>query len=170
MTIQCVACIVSALFMMCLPDGAQPPKRGAPCQAGEPHPLAIIIDHSPPNYAGVGPWIHITFKNVSDHTLKIRKDNPEVLYLADIVDSAGRKVALTEVGRSFYSPPTPTSVFVSSGEITADVDLAPGQDLQSIWGVDAYYDMSKPGKYRVTVSRTFENQTICSNTIELHVE
>ena len=69
----------------------------------------------------------------SDRTLKVRKDNPEVLYLAHIVDFAGRKVALTELGKRFHSPPTPTTVFVSSGEVTADDDLAPGQDLQSIW-------------------------------------
>ncbi len=132
--------------------------------------MAILIDHSPPNYAGAGPWIHIAFKNVSDQTLKVRKGNPETLYLADILDSTGRKVALTEVGRNFHAPPTPTTVFASSGLGTVDVDLAPGQDLQSIWGIDGYYDMSKPGKDRVTVSRTFANQTICSNTIELRVE
>ncbi len=160
----------AAALAAMLPAFGQPPKPGVPCQPGEPHPMAILIDHSPPSYAGAGPWIHISFKNVSDRTLKVRKGNPESLYLADILDSTGRKVAFTEVGRYFHAPPTPTTVYKSFGEVTADVDLAPGQDLQSIWGVDAYYDMSKPGKYRVTVSRTFEGQTICSNTIELRVE
>ena len=160
----------AAALAAMLPAFGQPPKPGVPRQPGEPHPTAILIDHSPPSYAGVGPWIHITFKNVSDQTLRVRKGNPEVLYLAAVSDSAGRKVALNEFGGRFFAPPTPTTVFVSSGLVTGDVDLAPGQDLQSIWRVDTYYDMSKPGKYRVTVSRTFEGLTICSNTIELRVE
>ena len=127
MTIQSVACIVSALSMMCLPAGAQPPKPGPPCQPGEPYPMAIIIDHTLPNSVGVGPRIHITFKNVSESTLKVRKNNPEVLHLAAVADSAGRKMPLTEFGRRLSAPSTPTTVFVSSGEVTADVDLAPGK-------------------------------------------
>ena len=36
----------TALSVICLPVLAQPPKPGAPCQPGEPHPMAILIDHA----------------------------------------------------------------------------------------------------------------------------
>ena len=160
-----------ALSVLCWPARSQPPKRGPPCKLGEPHPVAIVIDHPPPAEVEFpGGRIHIVFKNVSDRTITVLRGNPEALYLADVVDSAGRKVPLTEAGKGLYAPPTPTTVYASSGLALEDVDLAPGQESQVAWSIASYFDISKPAKYRITVSRTFLGQSICSNTIELRVE
>ena len=153
-----------ALSVMCFPARSQAPKPGPPCKLGEPHPLAIVIDHAPAEVEYPGGQIHIVFKNVSDHTITVLRANPEVLYLADVVDSAGRKVPLTEAGRGLYAPPTSTSVYASSGLGITYVDLAPGQESQISWSIASYFDISKPDKYRVTVSRTFLGKSICSNT------
>lgn len=164
--------IAATLSLLCV--AAIIPR--APCQeahqSGVRRPWTILIDSRPPADPGLsrsGVWIHIVVMNTSNRTLSIEKANPEDDFLASIIDSAGRKVGLTEGGKHRYAAATPNSVLIGGGAATMTVRLAPGKDVQYDWRLDWLFDLSRPGKYRVFVSRVLEGHTIRSNTIELSV-
>ena len=118
------------------------------CQQSNNPPFKIAITtESPTVVAGSDVWIKVSLTNTSDHDV-----NEGAMYITEInLDSTFRFEVRDERGklvpkRTYPHPELRTGYPVNRS-------ISPGQTFTQEQRVSALYDMRKPGKYTIQVSR-----------------
>ncbi len=145
-------------------------KMDLTCRVNEASPLAVLIEPAskPAIQADRGVTIHIIVRNVSDDDQTLEKTTAYFLFWPQITDSRGRKVEMTQKYMDLFHP-SPPGVLVGSGVL---VSLQPRAAIEDDWKISDYLDLSRPGRYTLTLVRHFyqQNVNVCSNTMNLLVK
>jgi hypothetical protein len=119
--------------------------------------------------------LEIVLKNTSIHEFSIAtsnlKDRAESHYLIDVRDSKGRPVPDTEYAHTVWNLNSkPTTLFVFSEIVDT---LKPGETMTDVAVITKLYDLTRPGKYTIRVSRKIWKElgkgTVKSNPITITV-
>jgi hypothetical protein len=159
-----------------------PPSAPATGQAPASAPFSLDIGRSYTVRAGLGADVLVVTKNVSAHSIVLRRQAHErdtgmlgSLFRVDVQDSQGNPPPDAELGQSANhlaeAPPDPASMALARAAGTV-VSLRPGQDWRNTIRVSDLYDLSKPGQYTIQVRR-WDDETktwVRSNTITATVE
>lgn len=86
-------------------------------------------------------------RNVGTESVEMAGDDPLLVFNVRIEDPDGRSVPMTHFGRRRFE-----DALGSGGTIV--YALAPGQQRRTTIHLDGMYDLSRPGRYRLTVSRS----------------
>ena len=130
----------------------------APSTAEEPG-LAITITGTSSVRAGSKVIVSVTATNRSDHNIPFRVEPADYRYEVTVYDAQNNMAMETERGRKVKG---------ASGRMShlgASSWLNPGESTKDELAASDLYDMSRPGKYRIQVSRKGAK----SNTITINV-
>jgi hypothetical protein len=111
--------------------------------------------------------LRIHLRNISPRAQMAEARDPQYQFAARIMDPLGKSVALTKKGQELYSPPKDNQVlFESSG---GSHELKPQEEMTFIWRVSDWFDVSKPGTYRVALKEEFGDPmvVVCSKPISI---
>lgn len=112
--------------------------------------------------------LHLTLKNMTQDYLPLAHTIPHGEYKLDITIQEGKNPPLTKFGQSLQQKE-------AAGNSGSGLVLAPGQEQQEVVRVDQMYDLSVPGAYFITASRTIGKPDhkswgeVVSNTVTLIV-
>jgi len=129
---------------------------GMPTAPKQQAPFSIAIS-SPQQSIGTGAEVRleITLKNTSNREIYISKSNgrsqAEFSFVVDAHDDTGKPAPDTEYGRRVMRRETKKRTVLFWSEIF--LTLKPGEILQDEAIVSKLYDLSRPGKYLIRVSR-----------------
>jgi hypothetical protein len=122
----------------------------------------VIAGAQEPVKVGSEVKVEIVLKNTSDHELTIGKTNAvsqaEFHYLVEVRDDQGRSAPDTEYGRRVFGRETKKRTILYWGE--AYFTLKPNQTLEDEAVASKLYDMSRPGKYLIQVSRVVPKELV----------
>jgi hypothetical protein len=121
--------------------------------------LAITITGSTSVKAGSKVIVSITPTNRSDHKIHFRVEPMDYRYEVTVYDAQNKMAMETERGRKVKGASAKMSYLGGS------FWLDPGESRKDELAVSDLYDMSRPGKYRIQVSRKGAK----SNTITINV-
>ena len=121
--------------------------------------LAITITGSVSVKAGSKVIVSVTATNHSDHNIPFRVEPADYRYEVTVYDAQNNMAMETERGRKVKG------ALGRMSHLGASSWLNPGESTKDELAVSDLYDMSRPGKYRVQVSRKGAN----SNTITINV-
>ena len=160
---------ISILIGILLPIGL------AASQAGETPFSVIITGPQKPVKTGTEVKVKIVLKNTSDREFTLAKTNAvsqaEFHFLVAVRDSHGQPAPDTEYGRGIMGREIKKRVIIFAGD--AFFTLKPNETLEDEAIVNKLYDLSRPGKYFIQVTRQFPEQLgkgqVKSNTIEITV-
>jgi hypothetical protein len=121
--------------------------------------------------------IKIVLTNMTDHEILIGRynhpDGPEFEYRFDVRDSQNREVPLTKYGRALNGTPDSGDERHDCGDCSSFVEtVEPHQTTYDEIVISKIYDLSKPGKYIIQVSRQqaeASHMIVKSNTITLTI-
>jgi hypothetical protein len=139
---------LSILISMFLPIGVP--------AGGVDTPFYIVITGpQKPVKAGSEVKVEIVLKNTSDRELTVGRTNAvsqaECHYLIEVRDNQGQPAPDTEFGRRIMGRETKKRVILYWGD--AYFTLKPNETLEDEAVASKLYDLSRPGKYIVQVSR-----------------
>jgi len=127
--------------------------------------------------AGAEVKLKIVLTNLTGHEIEIGRflayDGPELEYSFDLRDSQDRKVPLTRYGRALNGTPDKGDERNDCGDCAGFSEgVGPHETTYDEVVVSKIYDLGKPGKYTIQVSRFQGNGShmiVKSNTITLTV-
>jgi hypothetical protein len=136
--------------------------------------------------AGSPVELSITRTNTSDHDIVIEEDMNGVAvwmaYRVEVRYENGSMAPHTELGRRQYQGRGTGAVHRIEDDVTPDgammrfniigVPMKAGESVPGLLNVSKLYDLSKPGKYTIQVSRSAEDgvhATVESNTVTVTV-
>ena len=136
--------------------------------------------------AGSPVELRVTLANTSDHDIVIEEDMNSVAvwmaYRVEVRYENGSMAPHTELGRRQYQGRGTGAVHRFEDDVTPDaammrftvigVPMKAGESVPGLLNVSRLYDLSKPGKYTIQVSRGAEegvNATVKSNTVTVTV-
>jgi len=147
---------------------------------GQPKQPAFSIAISAPDLisAGSEPKLSIVLKNTSDHEImlgrSVQPDHGELHHDVEVRDDKGDLAPETEYHRKIKGrlPATPGKA-PPPPNVWSDIltSIKPGETRNDDLTISKLYDLSKPGKYTIQVSR-FDEDTkavVKSNTITVNV-
>lgn len=112
-------------------------------------------------------WVDVTIENITDHVISIFISlPPESRYEVDVRDQNMARPGRTRLGKKLSGEPTdgPTELYISSG---AYDKLPAGKTIAERLDIAKLYDMKRPGKYTIKLTR-FDDQTkaaVTSNSV-----
>ena len=150
-------------------------------QKKRPATSAIVRAEHDTVKAGAPIFLNATLTNQSDHELTFGYDRNRGIFEVDVFDDAGKfapdkrkgyrngRLDLEQLARTS----TPEQV-IKSGLLTGNavwVTLKPGRALVETIDVSKYYEMTRPGGYKVLIQRPDPEtkEMVKSNQIELTV-
>jgi len=126
-----------------------------------PPPFSLTLSSSEKVIkAGSEARLEIVLKNTSNHEFSITKSNAEDRaeshYRIDVRDSKGRPVPDTEYAHTVWNLNSkPTTQFVFSEVVHT---LKPGESLTDVVVITKLYELSRPGKYTIRISREISRE------------
>jgi hypothetical protein len=126
---------------------AQSAKKGK--SEAPPFSFAISAAHE---VVGLGAPIPVvvTFKNTSSHDIGIERAPVEFNFKIDVHDSGGNRPSLADGSK------VPIEGIETRGGSHFSILVAPGEAVKIDFEIDKVYDLSKPGVYKIQLSRMDE--------------
>jgi hypothetical protein len=126
--------------------------------------LSITLKRVPSNTAGDrSVQVRTEVQNISQSNVALMVAAPQTDYTLSVIGPDGKTAPATQLGTKLRSvPPNGSHVMIT---------LPPQETISSTWTLSDLVDFSKSGRYRVTVSRHFDNinETDTSNSIDIDI-
>jgi len=137
------------------------------CAASAPEVFALSAEQAPSRPGTIVLRIHL--RNISPKPQMAEARDPQYLFAARILDASGKPVALTKKGQQLYSPPKQNDVLVESS--IGPHQLQPQEGMTFMWRVSDWFDVSKPGSYRIALKEEIGDPMVivCSKPIAITV-
>lgn len=111
-------------------------------------PLSLRIAEPAGIFENASVTLKVTMTNESSQELKLVKSSPGCDFQAEVKDDLGRPVELTSLGRELQGC---EKRLVMGRRII--VTLRPGESTEDAYPLDLYYEIVKPGRYRLRLNR-----------------
>ena len=158
-----IAAIFTFLSVPAVCQFGRPPFQT--CTPSAPEVLSLSAEQVPSPPGTIALKIHL--QNISPKGQIVEIRDPQYLFAARILDPSGKPVALTKKGQELYSPPQDNQVLFESS--VGSHELKPQEEVTFIWRVSDWFDVSKPGTYRVALKEDVGDPmvTVCSTKISI---
>jgi hypothetical protein len=135
------------------------------CTPSAPERFSLSAEQAPSPPGTIALKIHL--QNISPKGQIVEIRDPQYLFAARILDPSGKPVALTKKGQELYSPPKDNQVLFESS--VGSHELQPQEEATFIWRVSDWFDVSKPGTYRVALKEQVGDPmvVVCSRKISI---
>ena len=126
--------------------------------------LSITLRRAQSNTAGDrSVQVRTEVRNISESNVVLMVAAPQTDFTQSVIDSDGNTAPATPLGAKLRSVvPNGSHVMIT---------LPPQETVSSTWTLSDLVDFSKSGRYRVTMSRHFDNinETDTSNSIDIDI-
>ena len=126
--------------------------------------LSITLKKVPSNKAGDrSVQVRTEVRNISQSNVALMVAAPQTDFTLSVIGPDGKTAPATQLGTKLRSVPLIGSHVM--------ITLPPQETISSTWTLSDLVDFSKSGRYRVTVSRHFDNinETDTSNSIDIDI-